>query len=172
MKKIRLLVMAVGMVLIACTPKPKPSNFQDFANNEKGAGLLVKYINNPKNPLKDRVDAILALMHHKWDIQILDAIDKSPDKAALAEALEEKLVPIYTNRLVGTNVAHAALLVSVAALAHLAFGDVNLELAAQLLIGSIPGALLGSRLSLWMPQKALRVTLVGLLLTSSIKLFV
>ena len=36
-------------------------------------------------------------------------------------------VPISTHRLIGTNVAHASLLVGVAALAHFFLGDVDLE---------------------------------------------
>ncbi len=81
------------------------------------------------------------------------------------------LVPVYTSALVGTSVAHAAILVSVSALAHLTLGDVDMGLAVQLLAGSIPGALIGSKLSLRMPQKALRLTIITLLFTSFIKLF-
>ena len=96
MKKTNLLVaMMAVLVLGGCAPKPKPSNFHEFANNEKGAGLLVEYITDTKNPLKDRVKAMLALMARKWDMEVLNALDKSRDKGELAEAVEARIVPIY-----------------------------------------------------------------------------
>ena len=87
--------MSVVVWVVACTPTPKPSTFKGFANNEKGAALLVKYITDTKNPLQDRAKAMMALMHHKWDIQVLSAIDKSPDKAKLAEEVAKLVVPVY-----------------------------------------------------------------------------
>ena len=57
-------------------------------------------------------------------------------------------VSLTPEKLVGTDVAHAVLLVGVAALAHLfILNDVDVVLAAKLLVGSIPGVLIGSRLT-------------------------
>jgi uncharacterized membrane protein YfcA len=42
-------------------------------------------------------------------------------------------------RVVGTDVAHAALLLWVAAAGHVVAGNVDFGLAANILIGSIPG---------------------------------
>lgn len=72
--------------------------------------------------------------------------------------------------LVGTDVFHAAILVSAASLAQLAAGNVNIPMMASLLLGSIPGVLLGSRLTLGFPESMLRLSLASVLLISGAKL--
>ncbi|MEK8131987.1 sulfite exporter TauE/SafE family protein [Paenibacillus filicis] len=72
--------------------------------------------------------------------------------------------------LVGTDIAHAFLLVTAAGLLHLSLGHVNLGLAFQLLIGSVPGVLLGSKWSARMPAKPLRIAIALLILFSGLKL--
>ena len=89
---------------------------------------------------------------------------------SLIIALLVMTVPLRAERLVGTDVAHALLLVGVAAIGHLFLGDVDLALAAKLLVGSIPGVLLGSRLTLSVPRRPLQVGLAGLLLSTSVTL--
>jgi len=51
-------------------------------------------------------------------------------------------------KLVGTDIAHAVPLTLVAGLGHLTLGNVDLGLLGSLLAGSIPGIILGSRLSI------------------------
>jgi uncharacterized protein len=51
-------------------------------------------------------------------------------------------------KLVGTDIAHAIPLALVAGLGHLSLGNVNFGLLGALLLGSIPGIILGSRLSI------------------------
>jgi uncharacterized membrane protein YfcA len=90
---------------------------------------------------------------------------------SLIIALLVMTISLSPERLVGTDVAHAFLLVGVAALAHLlVLQDVNVALAAKLLVGSIPGALIGSRLAVHMPRRPLQVGLAVLLMTSAITL--
>jgi uncharacterized membrane protein YfcA len=72
--------------------------------------------------------------------------------------------------MVGTDVFHAALLTSAAALGHIWAGNVNYSLVGSLLIGSIPGVLLGSRASIRLPERALRPILAGVLLLSGLKM--
>ena len=71
---------------------------------------------------------------------------------------------------VGTDIVHATLLVGTAALAHLYLGHVDLALVGKLLIGSVPGVLLGSRMTLRVPRPALEVGLAGLLMISAVRL--
>ena len=71
---------------------------------------------------------------------------------------------------VGTDVVHAAVLLWVASLAHLVSGNVDLALAGTILIGSIPGVLLGSALSAKVPSKPLRAVVATIILLSGIKL--
>jgi uncharacterized protein len=73
-------------------------------------------------------------------------------------------------RVVGTDVAHAAVLLWVAAVAHLASGNVDLGLAATILVGSIPGVWLGSSLAVRLPERGLRPALGVVLLTSGLAL--
>lgn len=72
--------------------------------------------------------------------------------------------PLSARQVVGTDVFQASLLVSAAAMTHLYAGSVDLPLAGNLLLGSIPGVLLGSRLAARAPDRLLRGTLAVLLL--------
>jgi uncharacterized membrane protein YfcA len=66
-------------------------------------------------------------------------------------------------RLVGSDVAFAALLIPVAALGHMQMGSVNVALAANLVLGSLPGVFIGSKLCARLPDSWLRPALAGLL---------
>src|SRR5690242_10081190 len=77
---------------------------------------------------------------------------------------------LRANDLVGTDLVQAIPLVAAAALGHALFGDLKLDLAAAVLIGSVPGVLLGSRLSSRAPAGVVRVALVAVLLASAVKL--
>ena len=87
---------------------------------------------------------------------------------SLIIALLVMTISLAPEKLVGTDVAHAFLLVGVAALAHMfLLRDVDLALAAKLLVGSIPGVLIGSRLTVWVPRRPLQGVLAVLLLSSA-----
>ena len=70
---------------------------------------------------------------------------------------------------VGTDVFHAALLVSAATAAQFAAGNVNIPMALSLLLGSVPGVLLGSRLGGGLSRTPVTLR-PGLLLVSGAKL--
>lgn len=72
--------------------------------------------------------------------------------------------------LVGSDVMHAVFLVGVAALGHLSIGTVDGAIVTSLLIGSIPGVLIGSRLTLRLPEPAIRPILASVLFISGVKL--
>ncbi|HEY2670977.1 MAG TPA: sulfite exporter TauE/SafE family protein [Rugosimonospora sp.] len=78
---------------------------------------------------------------------------------------------LRANDLVGTDLVQAIPLVAAAALGHALFGDLNLDVAAAVLIGSGPGVLLGARLSARAPGGIVRIALVVVLLASALKLF-
>ena len=73
-------------------------------------------------------------------------------------------------RLVGTDVFHAAILVSATGLLHWGAGNVNWGLVPWLLMGSLPGVWMGSRLAAFLPQKMLRVGLALTLLATGVRL--
>lgn len=75
-----------------------------------------------------------------------------------------------SKELVGTDVFHAAILVSAASMAQLAAGNVNVSMMLSLLIGSIPGVLLGTRFAVGVPEQLLRYSMASVLLVSGAKL--
>src|SRR5947199_9781568 len=77
---------------------------------------------------------------------------------------------LRANDLVGTDIVQAIPLVAAAALGHAFFGDLHLDIAAAVLVGSIPGVLVGARLSSRAPAGFVRSALVVVLLASALKL--
>jgi uncharacterized protein len=73
------------------------------------------------------------------------------------------LYPSKTSKVVGTDVFHAAILVSVTGMAHATSGGVEWNLVPVLLAGSIPGVLFGSRIAARVPARPLRTGLAALL---------
>jgi uncharacterized membrane protein YfcA len=74
------------------------------------------------------------------------------------------------SQMVGTDLAQAIPMVGSAALAHIIFGDFKLGLTASILIGSIPGVLIGAAVSSYAPTAFLRGALAAVLLVSGLKL--
>ena len=79
---------------------------------------------------------------------------------------------LRVSRIVGSDIAHAVPLTMIAGFGHWAIGDVNVQLLLNLLIGSIPGVIVGSLLSSRAPDRVLRPALAAVLLVSGIKLLV
>jgi uncharacterized membrane protein YfcA len=81
------------------------------------------------------------------------------------------LYPLMTtSRLVGTEIAHAVPLTLIAGIGHAGFGNLDLPLLVNLLMGSLPGIYLGSRLTGAIPDKALRPALALMLVYAGGKL--
>lgn len=78
---------------------------------------------------------------------------------------------LRANDLVGTDLVQAIPLVTAAALGHAIFGDLHLDIAGAVVLGSIPGVLIGSRISSRAPGGLVRSALIIVLLASSLKLF-
>ena len=80
------------------------------------------------------------------------------------------LFQLVPQRVVGTDVFHAAILLWAAAIAHVASGNVDFGLAANILVGSVPGVWIGSNLSVKVPVATLRTILAIVLLGSGLGL--
>lgn len=78
--------------------------------------------------------------------------------------------PLKAHKVVGTDIFHAAILLYVAGAAHWAAGNIDFGILFWLLIGSIPGVLIGGRLTLSIPDTTLRLVLAGVLGLAGIKL--
>jgi uncharacterized protein len=80
------------------------------------------------------------------------------------------LFPLRAHKVVGTDIFHAAALLYVAGIGHWLAGNVDFGLLGWLLLGSIPGVLVGGRLTLAIPENVLRFALAGVLGLAGIKL--
>ncbi|WML31660.1 sulfite exporter TauE/SafE family protein [Neobacillus sp. OS1-32] len=86
---------------------------------------------------------------------------------ALAMLYLYKMKP---SELVGTDIAHAFLLVTAAGIMHAGIGNVDYLLMINLLLGSVPGVVMGSTLSAKIPAKPLRAVMALMILFSGLKL--
>jgi uncharacterized membrane protein YfcA len=64
-----------------------------------------------------------------------------------------------TLRIVGSGIAHSVPLTLIAGLGHWALGSIDWYLLSALVVGSVPGIVLGSMLSRQIPEIAVRITL-------------
>ena len=78
--------------------------------------------------------------------------------------------PLSAATIVGTDLVHALFLSSVATVGHSMSGRVDVGLAAAVLTGAIPGVLIGARLAVSIPQRALRVILAVVLIAIGLQL--
>ena len=78
--------------------------------------------------------------------------------------------PLRAHKVVGTDILHAAALLYVAGFGHFIAGNVDMHAVGWLLIGSIPGVLIGSHYSVRLPDAFLRFLLANVLALSGLKL--
>jgi uncharacterized protein len=75
-----------------------------------------------------------------------------------------------TARIVGSDIAHAVPLTLAAGIGHWFLGSVDLQVVMFLILGSVPGILVGSYAALRIPEFALRIVLAAALLVVATKL--
>jgi len=73
-------------------------------------------------------------------------------------------------RIVGSDIAHAVPLTLAAGIGHWFLGSINVEVLVALLVGSIPGILVGSYAAVRIPERALRLVLAATLVVVATKL--
>lgn len=84
---------------------------------------------------------------------------------AIGVAVLTALYPtLLARRIVGTDIVHAIPLTFVSGLGHAGMGNLDLSLLGTLLAGSVPGILIGSRITGVIPDWLLRVALALILL--------
>jgi uncharacterized protein len=82
------------------------------------------------------------------------------------------LFRLSPQRVVGTDVFHAAILLWAAGLAHVSAGNVDFGLVGNILIGSIPGVWVGSHWSVRVEPAVLRATLAIVLIGAGLALLI
>ena len=82
------------------------------------------------------------------------------------------LFRLSPQRVVGTDVFHAAILLWAAGLAHVTAGNVDFALAGTILLGSVPGVWLGSHWSVRVEPAVLRTTLAVVLIGAGLALLI
>ena len=80
------------------------------------------------------------------------------------------IFPLRAHKVVGTDIFHAAALLYVAGIGHWVAGNVDMSIVGWLLLGSIPGVLLGGHLTLSIPERPLRLLLAAVLGLAGLKL--
>ncbi|WP_051953032.1 sulfite exporter TauE/SafE family protein [Methylocapsa aurea] len=84
------------------------------------------------------------------------------------------LILLYPNilsaRIVGSDIAHAVPLTLIAGIGHWFLGSIDWALLMSLLIGSVPGIMIASRLAAFVPERVLRPVLAGALAVVGAKL--
>ena len=78
--------------------------------------------------------------------------------------------PIAPAVIVGTDITHATVLSFVVGIAHTTQGNVDFALAGTLLLGGIPGVLVGSRLAPYIPARPLKAILAIMLIFVGMRL--
>jgi uncharacterized membrane protein YfcA len=73
-------------------------------------------------------------------------------------------------RIVGSDIAHAVPLTLLAGIGHWILGSIDWALLGSLLIGSLPGIVVGSQIATRVPDAVLRLTLAGTLILVGSKL--
>jgi uncharacterized membrane protein YfcA len=78
--------------------------------------------------------------------------------------------PLSTRRVVGTDIFHGALVTIAASIGTILWGTPDYGAVGWILVGSIPGILVGSHFTARLNQKMLRSSLATVLAASGLKL--
>lgn len=129
---------------------------------------LIAFAKEHEAPISDR--SLVPTIGLGAVIGVLVSISSVGAGAIGVTALLMLYPKLPVSRIVGTDIVHAVPLALVAGAGHWFIGDVNLGLLFNLLVGSIPGVIVGSLLSTRAPDAVLRPALAAVLLVSGIKL--
>jgi uncharacterized membrane protein YfcA len=84
------------------------------------------------------------------------------------------LILLYPNlptaKIVGSDIAHAVPLTLAAGIGHWLLGSIDFQVFGFLILGSVPGILLGSYAAVRVPERALRLVLAATLIAVATKL--
>ena len=122
-----------------------------------GGALLLRLIPGTGRPAR-RMPAAAVTMCLGFAIGVLVSMTSVGSGSLLLCALA-LWYPLEAREVVGTDLVHALILSSVATLGHAAAGRVDLALTGAVLVGAVPGVLVGARLVTGVRERPLRVML-------------
>ena len=140
-----------------------------------GTAVLVRALFLPALVKRERARLALAARHKVIAVAVgvfvgfILGVTSAGSVAPVAVALI-LLFRFVPTRVVGTDVFHAAILLWAAAAAHIVGGNVDWALAGTILLGSVPGVLIGSHWSVRVPIAGLRTMLAIVLVASGLAL--
>lgn len=136
--------------------------------------LYLRMFRGPRPRIKGGEDAVRG---PEWVITVVGAIVGflvSLTSVGSGSLIVACLVLVYPNtplrRIVGSDIFHALILVGVSAMGHFVLSDIHIPLLGALLLGSIPGVWIGSKMSMFFPEKVLRPILATTLFFLGYKL--
>jgi uncharacterized membrane protein YfcA len=137
-----------------------------------GIGFLVKaYMHAPKEDLpfilrpRDRMIAVVTGVIGGFVVGLT-----SVGSGTLFGLVMLIAFPLTAAKIVGTDIFHAAILLAAAGAGHLVAGSVDLAATGWLLIGSVPGVLIGGHFTVRLPDRSLRIMLAATLTLAGVKL--
>ena len=78
--------------------------------------------------------------------------------------------PLSATTIIGTDLVHALVVSSVATVGHSMAGRVDVALAAAVLVGAIPGVMIGARIATAVPERVLRAGLAAVLIAIGLQM--
>jgi uncharacterized protein len=130
--------------------------------------ILARYAVRVGRLTPQRVDALTVVVGAA--LGVLVSISSVGAGAIGVTALILLYPQLPTARIVGSDIAHAVPLTLAAGIGHWWLGSINLDLLIPLLLGSVPGILIGSHTAARVPEKALRLLLAATLVMVATKL--
>lgn len=151
---------AIASLILVRTVVPRGALLDVFTQRAITAALILvavvltlRFFN--RLPVRRRPAPPVALVALGVLVGVMVALT-SVGSGSIAIACMGLLTPLAVASLVGTDMAHAALLSMVTAPFYVLAGTVDYTLALGLAIGSVPGVVVGSRLAAWLPERVTR----------------
>lgn len=137
--------------------------------------MLVKTMRDRRDPRPNRWQQLELKEKRKLTVAIGATLGFIVGLTSIGSGSLFALALMYFFRLggkeiVGTDIAHAFLLVTAAGFAHMGYGNVDYTVVWQLLFGSIPGVFVGSILSTRVPTIFLRFVISTIIMVTGLKL--
>ncbi len=133
-------------------------------------GTIVTVYRNRFRPLDPRKTALLTVVVGGV-LGVLVTISSVGAGAIGVVALILLYPRLPMARIVGTDIAHAVPLTLIAGMGHWMIGTIDWHIFASLIVGSLPGIIVGSYCAIRVPEPALRLLLAATLVVVASKLF-